>query len=197
MTNIFDLQLFAEGDAAEAPAAADVDAGADITAEPEAKESLNEIDVDAKINAAISKITAKLEADYKRREAAAKKEAERLGKLSDDERQKAELENARKELAEKEAALKRKEIELETTKVLEQRGLPVGFMPYFITDDNEETLDRIKVFEKEYKKAIDDGVSERIKGRAPTTSAKLTDVTGYGKVSKGFMDAIRAKQLNP
>ena len=168
---MLDLQLFAEGDA---PATAAPVENADITAEAEIKSEASDIDVDAKIDAAVAKMQAKLEASYKKQleaaTAAAKKEEQRLQKMSEDERKEAELENARKELETKEKELKRKEIELEMVNVLNQRGIPIGFMNYFITDDNDETLDRIKTFEKAYKAEIEKAVNERLKGKAPAAS---------------------------
>ena len=168
---MLDLQLFAEGDA---PATAAPVENADITAEAEIKSEASDIDVDAKIDAAVAKMQAKLEASYKKQleaaTAAAKKEEQRLQKMSEDERKEAELENARKELETKEKELKRKEIELEMVNVLNQRGIPIGFMNYFITDDNDETLDRIKTFEKAYKAEIEKAVNDRLKGKAPAAS---------------------------
>lgn len=192
---MLDLQLFAEGEspAAEAPTE---------TAEPSAeiKTEAADVDIDAKIDAAVSKMQAKMEADYKKRladaTAAAKKEAQRLEKMDADERREAELENARKELELKEKELKRKEIEIEMGKVLSQRGLPIGFMQYFITDSNEETLDRIKTFDKAYKAEIEKAVNERLKGKAPAASApKSVDVNSGGGVNQSFLDVIKKNQV--
>lgn len=199
MTNMFDLQLFAEGDAAEvsAPAPADAAPAGDVAAEPEAKAEMTEIDVDAKINAAISKITARLEADYKRRELAAKKEAERLGKLSDEERREAELENYRKELESQRAEFEREKLKYETAQVLSQRGLDVGLAEFVIAEDSEITLNRIKLLEKIMKKGIQDGINEALKGKAPATSGKIIDsntATNTGSIAS-VAEAIRANQL--
>lgn len=155
----------------------------EVAAEVEVKgESAD--DFDTKIDAAISRVEAKLEAKYKKQlevaTAAAKKEAQKLEQMSEDERQKAELENTRKELESKAQELKRKEIELEMTRVLSQRGVPLSFMNYFITDDNETTLENIKTFEKQYKAAIENAVNEKLKGKAPAAS---TNKPAGGSVS--------------
>lgn len=193
---MFDIQRFAEGDGAIETPAADTNAGAESKKPAEIEPAdTSDTDIQAKIDAAIAKTTAKLEADYKKRLEAAKKEQARLEKLSDDERQKAELENTRKELAAKEAELKRKEIELEMTKVLEQRGIPIGFMQYFITDDNEATLERIKTFEKAYKSAVENAVNEKLKGRAPAAGGKNIDNGANSKITGGFMDIINKNKL--
>ena len=162
-----------------------------------------EVDIDAKINEAISKAQKAWEADLKKREAAhqkelerQKKEAERLSKLSDEERQKAEIENGRKELEIKEKELQRKELMLEMTKVLAERKIPVQFMEYLIADDNESTLERIKTFEKEYKSAIEAAVNEKLKGKAPQAAGgKGTQITGNERVKGSFMKAILDNQV--
>ena len=51
------------------------------------------------------------------------------------------------------------------TKVLAERNLPVEFTDFLIAEDNEKTLERIKTFEKKYKKAIEDAVNEKLKGK--------------------------------
>lgn len=176
---MLDIQLFAES---EAPAMSTPAETAETSTEPEVKADTADIDIDARIDAAVAKMQAKMEANYKKQleaaTAAAKKEEQRLQKMSEDERREAELENARKELELKEKELKRKEIEIEMTKVLDQRGIPIGFMNYFITDDNEQTLERIKTFEKAYKAEIEKAVNERLKGKAPAASTAKSVDTG-------------------
>lgn len=193
----FTLQRFAEGEGAEVAAPAEQPASnGDTSTEPEIKTELAEIDVDAKINAALSKMKAQMEADYKRREAAAKKEAERLGKLSDEERQKAELESVRKELDEQRAEFEREKLKYETAQVLGQRKMSPELAEFVIAEDSEATLARIKLLEKIINKGIQDGVNEALKGKAPASGGKI-DVASVssGKVSRGFMDAINSKKI--
>lgn len=190
-----EIQRFAEGEGAEAGTGVEVDAGAEAAAEVDAKPEAAPIDVQAEINAAVAKAVKQLDAEYRKREAAAKKEAERLGKLSDDERQKAELENTRKELESQRLEFEREKLKYETTKVVAQRGLPVEFTEYLIAEDSEATLDRIKTFEKFYKKAVEDGVNEKLRGRAPASGGKTTENVNSGGSGIGFMEAIRAKQI--
>ena len=192
----FDLQRFADGDAGagDAGAAGDNSAGADGAAgdnKPKADPPQDKPeDVQAKIDAALAAAKAKWEKEYQKKAAAEKKEAERLSKLSEDERKAAELENSRKELEAKEAELKKKELKLEMVKVLADRKIPVQFMDYLIAEDNESTLSRITAFEKEFKKAVEAGVNEKLKGKAPTAGA-----SGAAGVTNGFFDAIYKNQV--
>ena len=157
-----------------------------------------EIDIDAKINEALAKAQKSFEETLRKRDAAAKKEAERLSKLSDEERQKAEIENGRKELELREKELQRKELMLEMTKVLAERKIPVQFMEYLIAEDNESTLKRITDFEKEYKAAIESAVNDKLKGKVPpvTSGNKNSSSTGNApRVKDGFMKIIADNQV--
>ena len=155
----------------------------------------SEIDIDAKIAEALSKAQKNFEDTLKKREAAAKKEAE-LSKLSDAERQKAEIENGRKELELKEKELQRKELMLEMTKVLAERNLPVEFTEYLIAENSESTLERIKTFEKKYKAAIEAAVNERLKGKAPQSGNKNPSTGGNNSRGKDdFLKVILDNQV--
>lgn len=202
----FDLQLFAGGDGGSEgstggtggnPAGATDAGGGENKPTDEARQDKPE-DTQAKIDAAVAAAKAKWEKDYQKKAAAAQKEKERLSKLSEDERKAAELENSRKELEAKEAELKKKELKLEMVKVLADRKIPVQFMDYLIAEDNESTLSRITAFEKEFKKAVEAGVNEKLKGKAPTAGASAggtVGASGGAGVTNGFFDAIYKNQV--
>ena len=191
----FDLQRFADGDAA----AGDNSAGADGAAgdnKPKAdpaddKQDDAQAKIDAAVAARLADEKAKWEKAYQKKAAADKKEAERLAKLSEDERRAAELEARNKELEAKDQEIRRKELKLETVKVLADRSLPVAFADYLIAEDSESTLKRITAFEKEYKKAVEAGVNEKLKGKAPAASGGGGDSAG---VENGFFKAIYDNQ---
>ncbi|MGP1575687.1 DUF4355 domain-containing protein [Selenomonas sp.] len=202
----FDLQLFAGGDSGSEgsaggtegdPAGATDAGGGENKATGEPAQDKPE-DTQAKIVAAVAAAKAKWEKDYQKKAAAAQKEKERLSKLSEDERKAAELENSRKELEAKEAELKKKELKLEMVKVLADRKIPVQFMDYLIAEDNESTLSRITAFEKEFKKAVEAGVNEKLKGKTPPAGASAgsaSEASGGAGVTNGFFDAIYKNQV--
>lgn len=202
----FDLQLFAGGDGGsegdtggtEGNPAGATDAGGSENKPTDELAQDKPEDTQAKIDAAVAAAKAKWEKDYQKKAAAAQKEKERLSKLSEDERKAAELENSRKELEAKEAELKKKELKLEMIKVLADRKIPVQFMDYLIAEDNESTLSRITAFEKEFKKAVEAGVNEKLKGKAPTAGASAGGTAGAASnagVTNGFFDAIYKNQV--
>lgn len=195
---IFNLQMFAEGEGTGDAQGDNVINNGDknVSDVGDAKQDNSADDVQAKIDAAVTaqlaKVQAKWEQEFKKREEQAKKEAQRLSKLSDDERQKAELEAARVELENQKMAFAAEKIKYEATKVLAQRNLPVEFVEYLVDVDNESTLARITTFEKNYKKAIENGVNEKLKGKAPSSSGKTIETPS----NASFMKAIYDSQIN-
>ena len=191
----FDLQCFGDdaGDSAGADNASDDKPKADPADD---KQDDTQAKIDAAVAACLADEKAKWEKAYQKKAAADKKEAERLAKLSEDERRAAELDARNKELEEKDQEirgkeLRRKELKLETVKVLADRSLPVAFADYLIAEDSESTLKRITAFEKEYKKAVEAGVNEKLKGKAPAASGGAGDSAG---VENGFFKAIYDNQ---
>lgn len=199
----FNLQRFADGGGEgggdgqqeqQNPATAENNDNPD-GGEKKSENKPSDVDIDAKIAEALSKAQKNFEDTLKKREAAAKKEAE-LSKLSDAERQKAEIENGRKELELKEKELQRKELMLEMTKVLAERNLPVEFTEYLIAENSESTLERIKTFEKKYKAAIEAAVNERLKGKAPQSGNKNPSTGGSNSRGKDdFLKVILDNQV--
>lgn len=187
----FDLQRFGDdvGDSAGADNASDDKMKTDPADD---KQDDTQAKIDAAVTARLADEKAKWEKAYQKKAAADKKEAERLAKLSEDERRAAELEARNKELEEKDQEIRRKELKLETVKVLADRSLPVAFADYLIAEDSESTLKRITAFEKEYKKAVEAGVNEKLKGKAPAASGGgAGDSAG---VENGFFKAIYDNQ---
>ena len=198
----FQLQRFAdggtdggtEGQESGGKAPADASAGQEGGKPDDESPKADEAAVQRRIDEALESAKVKWEKDYKRKAEAAKKEAERLSKLSDDERAKVELESSRKELEVKEQELKKKELKLEMVKVLSDRKIPVEFMDYLIAEDSESTMSRITTFEKAYKKAIENGVNEKLKGKVPKAGTQKEGASS-ASVKNGFFDAIYKNQV--
>ena len=198
----FDLQRFAEAGTGDGKTeSADTSEGKPESAskpegapESKAEDKQTEEDIDERIAKVVKAAQAKFEKDFTKKQEAAKKEQERLSKLSDDERKAAELDASKKQLEEREKELKRKELKLEMVKVLSDRKIPVEFMDFLVAEDNDSTLERIKSFEKQYKKDIENAVNERLKGKAPKSGTE-----GGQSASKpsanAFFEAIYKNQV--
>lgn len=193
----FDLQRFAESstesDTVDTAGTLDGDKDNKAAQETAVKEE-QEADVQKRIDDALTQAKARWEKEYQKKADKAKKEAERLSKLSDAERAKEEQEAIKKELEAKEKELNRKELKLEMVKVLSDRKIPVEFMDYLIADDNESTMDRIKTFDKQFKKAVEAAVNEKLKGKAPKAGGTGAGGASNGASKNGFFEAIYKNQ---
>jgi hypothetical protein len=130
-------------------------------------DKLLQSETDRRVTEALKTSRAKWEKEYKEKLEKEKKEAERLSKLSADEREKELLKQKEEELAEKERAIRMKELHLDTIEILAEENLPVGFAEFLIKDDAETTNENIKKFKKEWQEELSKAVDERIKGKSP------------------------------
>lgn len=205
MKDKFDLQLFAADGGGEGGTGGDggnpaPDNGGEKGnpdnggKDKDTPKGISEEEMQKRIDDALAKGKAKWEKEYQKKAEKAKKEQDRLSKLSEDERAKAELENNRKELEAREAELKKKELKLEMVKVLTERNIPVQFLDYLVDTDNESTMKRITTFEKAYKKAIEDGVNEKLKGKPPQAGGTNKGNPNNAGVKNGFFAAIFKNQ---
>lgn len=133
-------------------------------------DKLLQSEADRRVTEALKTARAKWEKEFREKLEKEKKEAERLSKLSADEREKELLKQKEQELAEKENAIRMKELHLDTIEVLAEEGLPVGFAEFLIKGDAETTNENIKKFKKEWQEALSKAVDERIKGKSPRLS---------------------------
>lgn len=183
-----DLQLFADsentGDLDTEEKAEDTEEKQEAkTYTQEELDKLLQSETDKRVTQALKTAKAKWEKEYKEQLEREKKEAERLSKLSAEEREKELLKQKEKELAEKEKAIRMKELHLDTIEVLAEEGLPVGFAEFLIRGDAETTNENIKKFKKEWQEALSKAVDERIKGKSP----RLSETKLEGKQTVDFM----------
>lgn len=195
----FNLQRFADGDAgASADTGSTVDANKDTSASTQdaSKESTadKEADVQRRIDDALAAAKDKWQKEYDAKIKKDRAEAERLAKLSEDERRKVELDNRQRELDAREQELHDKDLKLELVGVLSKRGIPVEFADYLMDEDSTKTLARVTTFEKAFKKAVEAGVNERLKGKPPKIGGNINQAGQRSHVRNGFFDAIYKNQ---
>ena len=97
---------------------------------------------------------------------AEKAEAERLAKLSADER----LKEEQTKFEEERTQFLTQKAELEATKLLNQKGLPIEFTAYVTDLDAEKMTSNIEAFETIWNEALAKEVGNRLKSKTPTTS---------------------------
>lgn len=96
-----------------------------------------------------------------------KDEAAKLAKMTEADRQKAQLEKDRQEFQEEREKFMRNKLELEVVKQLAEEGLSPTFATFLMGADAEESTDNIKAFKKAFDEAVEEGVKQVIKGRTP------------------------------
>jgi len=138
-----------------------------LTFSKEEYEKKLQSEADKRVNQALSSAKQTWEKEVHEKILEERKEAERLAKLSEDDRKK-ELEDKQKnELSIREKTIARKEMKLEAINILSEKKLPIKFADMLIGETAEETQSRIKNFEKAYKDEIDAEVTVRLKGTTP------------------------------
>lgn len=110
-------------------------------------------------------------------------EAEKLAKLSEEEKAKLEIEKVQKELESEKAQFQKEKLEMEATKILSKEGLPVDFAPVLLGADAEQTMANIDAFKSSFQDAVQKAVDEKIKGgytpKVGSTDAPVVSVEDF------------------
>lgn len=95
-------------------------------------------------------------------------EAEKLAKMSEEDKYKYQLAEKEKELAEKEREFALKENKISAMKVLSEKSLPADLVEFVISEDAETTMENIKKLDKHIKDAVAKEVKSRLSSATPT-----------------------------
>ena len=87
--------------------------------------------------------------------------------MSADERAQHEREELQKALSQREAEITKRELKAEAKSQLSDKGLPVELADALPLNDAESTSQAIEAIETAFRKAVEKGVNERLKGQAP------------------------------
>ena len=121
----------------------------------------------AEIGKMLSAERSKWEAEQEAKE----NEAKKLAKMNADEKQKYQLDQREQELANREKALARKELTAEAKAMLSERDLPVGLVNVVDLTSAETVSQSVAVLQKSWEQAVQKGVQEKLKGKAPINHA--------------------------
>lgn len=147
--------------------------------EAQAKELL-----ESKVNEAILAAKKQWDKECAKKIAAEKDEAARLAAMSADERARAELDKREKAFADEKKQYLTDKMEFEATKSLAKENLPVTFARLLSGEDIDATNKNIEMFKREFLKAIETALNERLKGQTPKTSPSVENndpfLIGFG-----------------
>ena len=121
----------------------------------------------AEIGKMLSAERSKWEAEQEAKE----NEAKKLAKMNADEKQKYQLDQREQELADREKAIARKELTAEAKAMLSERDLPVELVNVVDLTSAETVSQSVAVLQKSWEQAVQKGVQEKLKGKAPINHA--------------------------
>lgn len=124
-------------------------------------------EADKRVTEALKTAQTKWQQDYDKKLESERREAEKLAKLSEEERSRVLDEKRTRELEERERTIYKKELELAAVKILDGKKLPVQFARMFLGESAEDTHTNIENFEKSWHAEIEARVNERLKGFTP------------------------------
>ena len=105
-------------------------------------------------------------------------EAQRLAAMNEDEKRDYLDKKREKELADREAAITKRELMAEAKNTLAEKGLPMSFADMLNYADADSVKKGIEALEKEWQPAIENTVEEKLKGGKPPKDAKTEGVKG-------------------
>jgi hypothetical protein len=180
------LQLFAEGGdgssggsddtgGEDKPSGGEDNPGSDEETPPSFDDFLkgegNQAEFDRRVQKAVN--TAVSNAQKKWQELADDKlsEAEKLAKMTKDEKTQYLQKKKEKELADREASITRKELMAEAKNTLSEKKLPIGLSEVLNYSDADSCNKSIAAVEKAFQEAVKEAVEERLKGDKPPKRA--------------------------
>ena len=175
------LQIFADGGAGD-------DAGADGgngggaggadqggTELPSFDDFLNQAEFDLRVKKAIDTAVTKAQEKWQALTDDKLSEAERLAKMTKEEKEQYQQQKKEKELSDREAAITRKELMAEAKNTLASDGLPqelAEVLNYTDADSCKKSMEKVKTV---FQKAVETAVEEKLKGGKPPKKAPETD----------------------
>lgn len=190
-----DLQFFAEGgeggagggagggasgDAGGAPGAAGSEGGAaggeggaatlpsfdDFLKDPK-----NQAEFDRRVAKALDTSRTKMQADIEAKMQEARTEAEKMAKMNAEQKAQYEREKQAKELADREAAITKRELMATAKEQLAEKGLPISLASVLNYSSAEECTASIDAVGKAFQEAVEKAVNDRLAGGKPPKKA--------------------------
>ncbi len=180
----YDLQFFAEDETGAEETTSETGAEETKTNENKSFDDFLEENKDFQ-SAFDSRVTKAIETAKKNWEKAknkeledARTEAQKLAKMSADEKAEHERQKREKELKERENALMARELKQGAKDLLIEKKLPVEFSDLIHYTDAETTKSQIEKLETAFNSAVEAKVNERLKGKTPlgSSSSGMSDL---------------------
>lgn len=122
----------------------------------------------------VSQALKKAEAKYAKQAS----EAEKLSKMSKADQETYKLQQRIAELEAKERDFVLAENKNALSKALSERGLPVTFCDYLVSEDSDQMMENLKEFEKAWRSALNDTVAQKIGSNSKTPQTNMVQQRG-------------------
>ena len=140
------------------------------------QEQVNEM-IARRVARETKKIEAEKEKAYQAQLEAELKESERLAQMNEADRVKAKAEKERKQFeqekklfAEQMKAFEQQKIKNQTMQMLGERNMPVELAQFITSQNADEIMDNVNTFYKCFNEAVEQVVTERLRGKSPSVS---------------------------
>jgi len=145
---------------------------------PEEPETNPEEAMEAKITAALSAARAEWEAAMETRLQQMLSESDRLSRMTEEERNAYQTSRREADLAAREKQLMERELRAEAIEILAQRGLPRELADAIGYTGRDAMLLSIDNIERVFRKAVQAGIEQRMKGEIPAAGAPVSGDPG-------------------
>lgn len=125
-------------------------------------------------------------------------EAEKLAKMTKEEKAEYQSRKREKELADREAAITRRELMAEAKNTLAEKKMPVKLAELLVYTDADTCKKSMEALEAAWQEAVEAGVQDRLKGGTPMTKAPTTPTVTKEQFAKmGYMERLELKTKSP
>ncbi|MFD3260847.1 DUF4355 domain-containing protein [Paenibacillus lentus] len=184
------LQLFAADEGNEA-GGTDADAGAEPGKDDAAETAITPEQLAAAREEARNEARAEYEKELASKLEESRTEAEKLAKMTAEEKAKFEFDKRLAQLEEKEKALASRELQAEAVKTLADKGLPSKVLDFVIADNAENTSKRIESFKTVFDEAVQAAVEQRLQGKTPHAGSGSRTKSSEEQVREQFSAALK------
>lgn len=156
---------------------------------PEELQKMLQSETDRRVNQALEKAKLKWQTETQAELEAAKSEAAKLAKMTQDQKKEYELKQREDALALKEKELALRDMKIETINTLAEKKLPVEFADYLMADSAENTAANIDKFATLWQAKIEETVNQKLAGPTPKAGGQNQVLT------KEAFDKMTYKEL--
>lgn len=153
-------------------------------------DALLQSEVDRRITSALKKQQQKNEAKLR--------EAEKLAKMSEQDRYTYELEQRERAIADKERELALLENKNEASKILADKGIDLGLVDFVVAETAEEMNEKINLLDKAFKKSVKAEIEKRLAGNTPKKGLPVDKtITKQDFMKMSYSEMLALKNENP